>query len=162
MSDMARVVLDIEDGTSRFTLKAILEASGHEIVEDGADVAIADRAEAAVAHARTMASLVLAQASEVAGAVAAMQQGVFGYVFVPFQPGEAGIMVDRALAWHRGGPSVPSAPEEVSVTTIDDAEKRLILETLRHCRNNKSKAARMLGIGRNTLWRKLKQFKEAP
>jgi two-component system response regulator HydG len=48
-------------------------------------------------------------------------------------------------------------------TTIDEVEKRLILETLAHTCGDKSKTAQLLGIGRKTLYRKLQQYqKEAP
>jgi two-component system NtrC family response regulator len=40
--------------------------------------------------------------------------------------------------------------------TVDEAERRLIGATLRHCGNDKPRAAAMLGIGLRTLYRKLK------
>ncbi|MHC1742679.1 MAG: sigma-54-dependent transcriptional regulator [Syntrophobacteraceae bacterium] len=42
--------------------------------------------------------------------------------------------------------------------SLAEAEKRHILTVLAHCRNNKMKAASILKIGYNTLWRKLKQY----
>jgi DNA-binding NtrC family response regulator len=39
--------------------------------------------------------------------------------------------------------------------TVDEAERRLISATLRHCGNDKPRAAVMLGIGLRTLYRKL-------
>jgi DNA-binding NtrC family response regulator len=39
--------------------------------------------------------------------------------------------------------------------TVDEAERRLISATLRHCDNDKPRAAAMLGIGLHTLYRKL-------
>ena len=42
--------------------------------------------------------------------------------------------------------------------TIDDVEKRHILETLRHTDWNKSQAAAILGIERSTLDRKIKAY----
>ena len=45
--------------------------------------------------------------------------------------------------------------------TLAEAEQRFILDTLRRCKYNQARAARMLGIGRNTLWRKLKQARQA-
>lgn len=94
---MARIVLDIGDATNRLTLKAILEAEGHEIVAERVDVAIADTPRKAVQYAKETPSLVLATAADIRAAVDAMRQGVYGYLFVPFQPGEAGIMVQRAV-----------------------------------------------------------------
>lgn len=41
---------------------------------------------------------------------------------------------------------------------LADVEKMVILETLRHLRFNRTRAARVLGIGIRTLQRKLKQY----
>jgi DNA-binding NtrC family response regulator len=45
-------------------------------------------------------------------------------------------------------------------TTVDEAERRLILLTLEHCRNNKTRAAEVLGISLKTLHNKLNRMKE--
>ncbi|HVC18598.1 MAG TPA: sigma-54 dependent transcriptional regulator [Vicinamibacterales bacterium] len=44
--------------------------------------------------------------------------------------------------------------------TVDEAEQRLILMTLEHTRNNKTRAAEILGISLKTLHNKLKRFRE--
>jgi DNA-binding NtrC family response regulator len=46
-------------------------------------------------------------------------------------------------------------------TTVDEAERRLILLTLEHTRNNKTRAAEILGISLKTLHNKLNRMKEA-
>ena len=43
-------------------------------------------------------------------------------------------------------------------TTVEDAEKGLILRTLEHTRNNKTRAAEILGISRKALWEKRKRY----
>ncbi len=43
-------------------------------------------------------------------------------------------------------------------TTVEDAEKVLILRTLEHTRNNKTRAAEILGISLKTLHNKLKEY----
>lgn len=59
---------------------------------------------------------------------------------------------------------VASAPEEGDYirlaigTTVEDAEKSLILRTLEHTRNNKTRAAEILGISLKTLHNKLKEY----
>ena len=42
--------------------------------------------------------------------------------------------------------------------TVDEAERQLIAATLRHCGNDKTRAAAVLGIGLRTLYRKIKQY----
>jgi DNA-binding NtrC family response regulator len=53
-------------------------------------------------------------------------------------------------------------PEEVnldaSILTIAEMEKQAILNTLRHLNGDKLTAARLLGIGKTTLYRKLKEY----
>ena len=44
--------------------------------------------------------------------------------------------------------------------TVDEAERKLILLTLEHCRNNKTRAAEVLGISLKTLHNKLNRMKE--
>ncbi len=46
--------------------------------------------------------------------------------------------------------------------TLKEMEQRYILETVEHCGNNYDEAARVLGIGRTTLWRKLKEYQAQP
>ena len=43
---------------------------------------------------------------------------------------------------------------------LDDVERHLIMATLRRTRYNRTKTARLLGIGIRTLQRKLKQYSE--
>jgi DNA-binding NtrC family response regulator len=67
-------------------------------------------------------------------------------------------------------PTAPAAPEapppedsqdavKFSIgTTVEEAEKGLILRTLEHTRNNKTRAAEILGISLKTLHNKLKEY----
>lgn len=145
---MARIQLSIEDGPQRMTLQATLESAGHSIVDTGADVLFTSSADTALRRARDTRVILLATASGVPEAVRAMREGVWGYVFVPLQPGEAVMSVERALA------SATSPGEDLR--SLEDVELEHIRRVLRKCKNNQAKAARMLGIGRNTLWRKLR------
>jgi DNA-binding NtrC family response regulator len=43
-------------------------------------------------------------------------------------------------------------------TTVDEAERQLILKTLHSTHNNKTKAAEILGISSKTLQNKLKEY----
>ena len=60
---------------------------------------------------------------------------------------------------------VPAAPVRVAASaspsaggSLADAERERILSALAECRNNKTKAAEVLGISRRTLHRKLKEW----
>jgi transcriptional regulator of acetoin/glycerol metabolism len=50
-------------------------------------------------------------------------------------------------------PEIAAAP-----TTLEEQEKEHILRALDLAKGNRSEAARMLGIDRVSLWRKLKKF----
>lgn len=154
---MARVLLEIDSIPNRMTLKALLEAEGHVVVDAQPEVAITDTPAAAAAWVPECPALVLATASDIPAAVKAMRDGVYGYIFVPFQPGEAALMVARACgSEHHAISSEMDTPEP---QTLAQTETERILAAMRACRNNQTKAARSLGIGRNTLWRKLKRIR---
>ncbi len=60
-------------------------------------------------------------------------------------------------------PPAPAASDEGVIrlhigTTVEEAEKGLILRTLEHTRNNKTRAAEILGISLKTLHNKLKEY----
>jgi two-component system response regulator HydG len=61
----------------------------------------------------------------------------------------------------RGAESETDAKKSFEVeigVTMDEIEKRAILETLSYTRGDKSRTAQILGIGRKTLYRKLQQY----
>ena len=139
-------------------MRALLEAEGHTIVTDQPEVVFTDSSEYATTHAQEVPTILLATASQIPDAIRAMREGAYGYVFVPFQAGEANLMVHRALASGAGiqDETTPAArPEEMR--TLAEVELEHIQTVLRRCNYNQAKAARILGIGRNTLWRKLKK-----
>jgi DNA-binding NtrC family response regulator len=86
------------------------------------------------------------------------------------KPAAAAAMVATAAAAGGGGEGGGSAPaaapepadsDSVRVaigTTVEEAEKNLILRTLEHTRNNKTRAAEILGISLKTLHNKLKEY----
>lgn len=55
-------------------------------------------------------------------------------------------------------PGTAAAPARNSKESLEALEKRHILAVLDSCGQNHAEAAKHLGIGRNTLWRKLKSF----
>jgi len=99
--------------------------------------------------------------------------GTIGVEHLPPRFGEAGfaplVRQQRSL---RGAPPAAAVQAEerraeertVSVTvgtTVDEAEKQLILKTLQSTQNNKTKAAEILGISSKTLQNKLKEYSAA-
>jgi two-component system, NtrC family, response regulator HydG len=58
------------------------------------------------------------------------------------------------------GPA-PSAAAEPGAATMEEIERRAILQALERTRGNRTQAAEMLGIGLRTLQRKLKEYKVA-
>ena len=65
---------------------------------------------------------------------------------------------DMQAATPSAGPEDPEAVKFRIGTTVEEAEKGLILRTLEHTRNNKTRAAEILGISLKTLHNKLKEY----
>lgn len=165
---MAGVELHIDDPLLRETARLLLERGGHRMVDREGDVLLAQsprRAKTLMDRQRPV--LMFAGLAEVAEAVALMRQGAFGYVLLPLQPGELELMVSRAASmipkthpcaagtvcaeYTEAKPTVPRQPK-----ALRDLEREAILAALRASNGNRSQAARLLGIGRNTLWRKIR------
>jgi two-component system response regulator HydG len=64
----------------------------------------------------------------------------------------------RAELEHRHAGLEAEPALTVEVRSIADMEKQAILTTLRHLNGDKLMAARLLGIGKTTLYRKLKEY----
>jgi DNA-binding NtrC family response regulator len=71
-------------------------------------------------------------------------------------PGVAGVA--QAVSNPRNGDDLDSTIRFQIGTTVEGAEKVLILRTLEHTRNNKTRAAEILGISLKTLHNKLKEY----
>jgi two-component system response regulator HydG len=52
----------------------------------------------------------------------------------------------------------PAAPDSLLGKPLEEIEKHFITETLKLCGGNREEAARALGIGERTLYRKLKEY----
>ena len=55
-------------------------------------------------------------------------------------------------------PTTERLPERNELVPLEELERRAILRTLRETAGDKLAAARILGIGKTTLYRKLKQY----
>jgi DNA-binding NtrC family response regulator len=59
-------------------------------------------------------------------------------------------------------PGVDKLPQKDEILPLDELERRAIIRTLRETNNDKVAASKILGIGKTTLYRKLKQYKLVP
>jgi len=64
------------------------------------------------------------------------------------------LAADEGLVRMLGEPESPAAPPR----SIEQSERRQIAEVLREAKGNRSRAARMLGVSRATIYRKIKQY----
>jgi DNA-binding NtrC family response regulator len=79
-------------------------------------------------------------------------EGTIGFAHLPPQLDSGGL---RGVPPGGGDPRIVEIPVGA---TVDEAEKALILRTLEHTRNNKTRAAEILGISLKTLHNKLKEY----
>ncbi|WP_263381718.1 sigma-54-dependent transcriptional regulator [Granulicella arctica] len=97
--------------------------------------------------------------------------GLLGIEHLPPRFGEPGFAPAAHGAMPRGVPMYEMAPQRQTAddnavrvqvgTTVNEAEKQLILRTLISTHNNKTKAAEILGISSKTLQNKLKEYNAA-
>jgi len=78
----------------------------------------------------------------------------------------AGINLASANGGEAGTAAGPAAQSGETITlpvgtTVHDAEKAMIFLTLAHTKNNKTRAAEILGISLKTLFNKLKEYGSA-
>lgn len=157
---MAVIALHIRDGIQRVTLKTMLESDGHTVraeVSDGSvELVFSDFESLAGIDIHVQPVVLLTSAGSIPEAVAAMREGVWGYVVTPFLPQEASMIARRAL-----GSGAPDAEDSLqNLPTMETVEFAHIRRALRLCDGNQAQAARALNIGRNTLWRKLKKMEQ--
>jgi len=107
--------------------------------------------------------------------------GLLGAEHLPPNFGEPGFAPPAGKAGRQGAPAEPMTDSgsirlsdidryledkntvRVEVgTTVDEAERQLILKTLMSTHNNKTKAAEILGISAKTLQNKLKEYSNSP
>ena len=157
---IATIALHIRDGIQRVTLKTMLESDGHrvhaETVTTGIELAFCDLQSLPALDLRDKPIVVVTPATHIHEAVAAMRNGVWGYIVTPFLPQEATLVVARALS-----SGTPDSRDSLStLPTMEAVEFEHIRRALRLCDGNQAQAARALNIGRNTLWRKLKKMEQ--
>jgi DNA-binding NtrC family response regulator len=76
-----------------------------------------------------------------------------------FTRGQAAVgFVSAAVGGVRPGPVTTIAFPQQGVVKLQELEKRAIQHALQQTRGDRTTAAQMLGIGRTTLYRKLKEY----
>ncbi len=86
-------------------------------------------------------------------------EGTIGIRHLPSGFGERVVRHTTTVVAAPEVPETPSNVVEVELgSTVDEAERRLILRTLEMTRNNKTRAADILGISLKTLHNKLKEY----
>ncbi|ADW68604.1 sigma-54-dependent transcriptional regulator [Granulicella tundricola] len=89
-------------------------------------------------------------------------KGLIGVEHLPPHFGEAGFAPKASGAPAAQGPALSDTAVHVEVgTTVDEAERQLILKTLTSTHNNKTRAAEILGVSTKTLQNKLKEYAAA-
>jgi DNA-binding NtrC family response regulator len=155
---MAAIYLDISDAALHLTLSIMLKVEGHQIVETKGDLTISDSFNGALHALKEGPVLMVVSLSQVPEAIMAMEEGVYGYALLPLQPGEIPLMVRRMVDTISLVSSPVTFRHEDEDLSLEKQEKAHILRVLRLCKGNQLQAAKRLGIGRNTLWRKLKRY----
>ncbi len=59
-------------------------------------------------------------------------------------------------------PVASEAPSDQALVTLAETEKRYVLRVFEACNRQQQESARVLGIGRTTLWRKLRDYGVTP
>lgn len=100
-------------------------------------------------------------------AVVASRAGAWEFVEKPLDADTFALVLDRAVAHGRlqaevqrlrGDVDEPPVTEEEPLVPLDEVEKRHILAVLDRLGGSKSAAARVLGVDRATLYRKLERY----
>ncbi|MCD6087039.1 MAG: Fis family transcriptional regulator, partial [Candidatus Hydrothermae bacterium] len=77
-------------------------------------------------------------------------QNVLEYVFVQIN--------SRVIGVEHLPPYLRERGKDMEISSIAEMEEKLIRKALAETGGNKNKAARLLGIPRTTLWRKIKKY----
>lgn len=72
--------------------------------------------------------------------------------------GPAGALAPRETRAANGRSVLVLGDDPAGFAPLEDVERQYILRVVEACNFNKSKAARILGIGRKTLYRRLESF----
>lgn len=110
--------------------------------------------------------VVIAAAGGVDDAARAMESGAFHYVVKPFVPDDVvslmrqAVRVSALLRENRNLRAVldTRGPPSLAGLTLEQLERRALVETLRACGGNKAATARSLGVSEKTVYNKLKRL----
>ncbi len=91
-------------------------------------------------------------------AIASIRAGAYDFLVKPLTADPLFAAIDRADPRRPPGSTGAATEARDAVQSLRELERRHIMETLRKAEGNKTVAARMLGIDRTTLYRKLSEI----
>jgi DNA-binding NtrC family response regulator len=103
--------------------------------------------------------LVITAFGSMEAAIGAIRAGARDFVTKPFDVDELLVTVDRLLNEAHGGDGPRAGvPGDDGRLSMDEVERRHILRVLEYTGGSKTRAARILGFDRTTLYRKLDRY----
>jgi DNA-binding NtrC family response regulator len=102
--------------------------------------------------------ILLSSDRNVRGAVDAVRAGAWDYLTKPVTTDALVQCVTEALSSGRSNGSTSAMIDIDAAITLDELERAAIEAALRRTRGNVTRAMKQLGIGRTTLYRKLKRY----
>ncbi len=177
-SRRGRVLILEQDGNALKVLAAILEQEGFAVIsadrmEKGLEILGRAKVDAVVAGAgfagfedaalvqflvgryAEVPLITLTVCGSVREAVRAMAAGAFYYLVNPDDLSLLGQVLDQAVARPRTPVGGSAAPE--ACPTLREMEARAVRQALQKASGNKSQAARLLGVSRKALYKRLRE-----
>jgi DNA-binding NtrC family response regulator len=110
------------------------------------------------AHSANIGVVMVSSDQHVRGVVQALRAGAWDYLTKPID-GETLVQCVSQAIRDQSGKEPPRSTLELSTTmTLDELERHAIEAALKRTRGNVTQAMKQLGIGRTTLYRKLKRY----
>jgi DNA-binding NtrC family response regulator len=155
-----RIALLDGDTARRARLVACIDGDVVDSVTEGVDLIVIDASRVAAIVAQHPEMIVLAIATDAASAGAALRAGAYDVVAEPFDAERVQAALRRARERQELSRKLHTLQSQLNghdegVVPLRELERRAIEKALAASRGSVEKAARMLGMGRATLYRRL-------